>query len=339
MERAAEFEQQVAAYFRLHHYEAATNRKLEGRSGAVHEIDVLARRSDGITEFSVAVECKAWATPIEKDVVSRLAMVIADTGINKGIIASLHGWRVGAEQAARQAGIELWGSDELAQRLGAVKLAELGTPTRNRRVVSALRRIALSADDLDRAAQAQSGGVLGIGREEQVWASMVWIPFHLIGVRYSTHVKEFLRRSTTKVAPLWLVYSALNDTRFAMLLAQPALADEAVPNAVPPRTKPKVLTDSLTKTLARFHQVSTSRAKAKYADRLKDLGLPDGTDSLTVETVALVYHPFWVSQFRRRGQERLVAINAASGLFDPPTSVALTENLSFVGAAVRPADK
>lgn len=71
-QRGRALEQQVAAYFASHGYHVETDRVLVGRSGGRHEIDVLGDKSDALTSFRVAVEYKAWNSPIEKDVVSKL---------------------------------------------------------------------------------------------------------------------------------------------------------------------------------------------------------------------------------------------------------------------------
>lgn len=115
----------MAEYFRSHGYEARCNEVLEGRSGGRHEIDVLAEKSDPLTTYRVAVECKAWKQPIKKDVVSKLNYIVGDLGLNKGIIVSLSGWRSGADRTAVDLGIDLWGPDELRRHLGDSAAGEL----------------------------------------------------------------------------------------------------------------------------------------------------------------------------------------------------------------------
>src|SRR5262245_42805170 len=85
-ETGRRLEQQMAVFFQTHGYAARCNEVLEGRSGGRHEIDVYAEKSDALTTFRVAVECKAWQHPIEKDVVSKLHYVMTDLGLSKGII-------------------------------------------------------------------------------------------------------------------------------------------------------------------------------------------------------------------------------------------------------------
>jgi len=126
-EKGRELEEKIEKYLQLNGYQTRRNVVLEGKSGGKHEIDILAEKSDTITTVRIMVECKAWNKPIDKDVVSKVGYVLQDLGLNKGIIVSLKGWRVGAEKAARELGIDLWGKDEIENKLGKIALAELET--------------------------------------------------------------------------------------------------------------------------------------------------------------------------------------------------------------------
>lgn len=68
-------EQRVAQYFERNGYTAHVNHREQGRSGLLHEIDVLAEKRDAAGIHRVVVECKAWRSPIEKDVVYKLEKV------------------------------------------------------------------------------------------------------------------------------------------------------------------------------------------------------------------------------------------------------------------------
>lgn len=334
LSKGARLEQQIAQYFRLNGYEADSNVKREGKSGAVHEIDVLAKKDDGITEFSLAVECKAWSHPIEKDVVSKLSMVMADLGLNKGIIVSLQGWRVGAERSAEQAGIELWGPDELTQRLGTVALAELNAGAGNQYSVVAVAVPKVSDANLQLAMDRESRGVLGLGREEERWSGLVWVPFHLIELHYATMVKEFLRKPTIKMTPAWGLYNALDDKHYTTLMEEPIQTTVAAEHVVPAKTRPKSLASLLVTTVKKSHEVTTDNALARYQEKLETLGLPTNLENLSTDKQSVVHCPFYVGFFRRRGNERIVAIDAETGQFDPEVSASLTGMLAYVSEAV-----
>ncbi len=142
----ADLERRIEQYLSLHGYACLRNAVVEGRSGGRHEVDVLAETSDGVTGYRLAVECKARQRPVEKDVVAKLAFVVGDLGLHKGIVVSLCGSRLGAEQTARELGIELWGPAELESRLGQVALAELAAGPAPRLGVQALPLVELAMD-------------------------------------------------------------------------------------------------------------------------------------------------------------------------------------------------
>jgi len=66
--------------------------KVRGKSGVDHQIDVLTSHSDGIHTYRTAIECKYWEDSINKDIVMKVAEIIEDAGINKGVIVSKRGF-------------------------------------------------------------------------------------------------------------------------------------------------------------------------------------------------------------------------------------------------------
>lgn len=66
--------------------------KVPGKSGVSHQIDVLTSHSDGIHEYKTAIECKYWDKKINKDIVMKLAVIIKDAGISKGVVVSKLGF-------------------------------------------------------------------------------------------------------------------------------------------------------------------------------------------------------------------------------------------------------
>jgi hypothetical protein len=66
--------------------------KVKGKSGVDHQIDVLTSHSDGIHTYKTAIECKFWEENINKDIVMKVAEIIEDAGINKGVIVSKKGF-------------------------------------------------------------------------------------------------------------------------------------------------------------------------------------------------------------------------------------------------------
>lgn len=167
MEKGRELESKIERFFQLNGYKTQRNVVLEGKSGGKHEIDVLAEKSDGVTTFRLMIECKAWDKPIEKDVVSKVSYVLRDLGLNKAIIVSLKGWRIGAEKSANELGIEVWGRDEIEEKLGKVAIAELET-LEFKKVVKGFPQM-IKEEQIKPVIETESKGVLGFRREEIIW--------------------------------------------------------------------------------------------------------------------------------------------------------------------------
>jgi Holliday junction resolvase len=90
--RGHHLEQRIAGFLEQHGYTVTTNVRVPGRSGAIHELDVVGDKSDGLTTFRLVVECKAWASSIDKDVIYKLGAELADLGAARGIVVALSGW-------------------------------------------------------------------------------------------------------------------------------------------------------------------------------------------------------------------------------------------------------
>nr|WP_299382192.1 restriction endonuclease [Allomuricauda sp.] len=81
--------------------------KVPGKSGATHQIDVLTTHSDGIHDYQTAIECKYWEKKLNKDVVMKVASIIDDTDIDKGVIVSKRGFTEDGKSFAKQKNIGL----------------------------------------------------------------------------------------------------------------------------------------------------------------------------------------------------------------------------------------
>ncbi len=78
-----------------------------GKSGVVHQIDVLAAHSDGIHEYLTDIECKYWEKYIDKDIVMKVKSIVEDCNFSKGIVVSKNGFSKDAIQYAENVGIGL----------------------------------------------------------------------------------------------------------------------------------------------------------------------------------------------------------------------------------------
>ncbi len=81
--------------------------KVEGKSGVKHQIDVLASHSDGIHNYTTAIECKYWKDNVSKDTIMKVAAIIEDAKIDKGVIVSKQGYTPDAIEFAKYKNIGL----------------------------------------------------------------------------------------------------------------------------------------------------------------------------------------------------------------------------------------
>jgi hypothetical protein len=81
--------------------------KVKGKSGVNHQIDVLTSHTDGIHTYKTAIECKYWKENVNKDIIMKVAEIIEDSAINKGVIVSKCGFTPDAIDFAKYKNIGL----------------------------------------------------------------------------------------------------------------------------------------------------------------------------------------------------------------------------------------
>jgi len=126
--KGIEFEKFVVELFRKAGFIVQHNVVLQGKSGAKHQIDVLAMYRTPVTEFKVLVECKNWDKPINKDVVMKVYNEVQDLGFDKGIIITQSYPTVDALRSASATNVEIIDRYKLAsiiEELGVKELKEL----------------------------------------------------------------------------------------------------------------------------------------------------------------------------------------------------------------------
>ena len=89
---------------------------VKGKSEVNHQIDVLTKHSDGIHTYKTAIECKYWDKNINKDIIMKVAEIVEDTGLNKGIIVSKLGFTPDAIKFAKYRNIGLVELRELTEK-------------------------------------------------------------------------------------------------------------------------------------------------------------------------------------------------------------------------------
>ncbi|MBK1620328.1 hypothetical protein CKO42_18160 [Lamprobacter modestohalophilus] len=83
------------------------NCKVLGKSGVCHQVDVLTDHSVGVHVYKTAIECKFRERKRSKDDVTKLAEIIEDARIHKGVIVSKNGFTEDAIAFAQYKNIDL----------------------------------------------------------------------------------------------------------------------------------------------------------------------------------------------------------------------------------------
>jgi Holliday junction resolvase len=328
-EKGMDLERRIAQYFVEHGYVVTTNQTLTGRSGGRHEIDVLAQRNDGVTTFRVAIECKAWQQPIDKEVVAKVAYVSGDVGINKAIIVSLHGWQIGAELAATQQGVELWGPSELEQRLGRVTASgALAGPFR--RSASGFR-IAVGRPIAEGLIKGERWGLFWHEAETIDRVEQLWIPVWVLGLACSR-----VERNKLRTTPQWNVYEAITGTLVTQLAGEPQLAEIDVGRSrLVHQVTSKMIARRLATAIQKIRSVVTESARNRYARQLRSMGVPPDVREASIDRALEGYFPVFAGFLSHKGTQRVMVVDAVWGKLWPNLGSVLTANVGYIAEAIK----
>ena len=336
-ERGRRLEQHIAAYFSSYGYVVQSNQVLTGRSGGRHEIDVLAEKTDPLTSFRIAVECKAWSHPIEKDVVSKLHYVMTDLGIHKGVVVSLAGVRTGAQTAAAELGIDVWGPDELRRHLGESVFADVAGGAPPPRGGSGRMAygwpFGADASHAHEAIRREGKGRLGLRTlENTTWFAPIWVPAYLLRLTVAQPHTKRLRQQITSVV-LDNAYEALGGGYIGSISSGPVELPLADVVAIKPKCRETQVHGSLRKAVEARQKVTSTAAVERHNANLRRLGLPVPCQTLSIDQTILVHLPAYAGLLQTTGQDRMVAVDGITGMVDPRLSQALTSHLAHVRAS------
>ncbi len=335
--RGAALEAVIEAYFARHGYDTRSNAVVQGRSGNAHELDVVARRSDALTEYTTVVEAKSWEARVGKDVVAKLAYVLADLGMHKGIIAAPGGFSSGASVAARELGIELWDGADMERRLGADVLAAAaqGRSAPRPGAIATVRAFAhaRSPDSAAVVLRQAARGRLGLGAERLVWQGALWLPVHVVAYRVADPAPptRYARRAgSSRSRILEVAYDGLGG---AALDGVP-LADHdlEVPArvAIAPLSGVAGITRAVRDALLALGRVTSERSVERHRATLDAAGLPDDALTVIVEGDHLEHVPVYVGLLEGGSDQRAVVIDALDGRPWDELSDSVTRHLGEV---------
>lgn len=327
-------EQRIAQFLGSHGYASTTNVRVVGRSGATHELDVVADKSDDLTTFRMVVECKANTAAIDKEVVFKLAAELADIGAARGIIVSLSGWTVQAAQAAAQSNIELWGPDELRKRLGTDLIHEL-QGARWPTVAAQGLPFTVALEQAHPKLQRQARGRLGFGGDELAWVGRAWLPAWSLQIAI-TRMEGHLHR-VPRVSRIWNLFEGMQGVLMASSAAPPSLADVDVGGGYLEALVHKGVIDrDIRKNFDQMVKVKTAAAKQRYAATLARYGLHLPFTGVAVEETTLIYYPLWIGFLRKGARERVAVVDGLSGADRPDLCESLTANVHVVRNSLTP---
>lgn len=324
-------EQRVAQYFERNGYSSRINHREQGRSGLVHEIDVLAEKRDAAGVHRVVVECKAWRSPIEKDVIYKLEKVMQEAGLTKGIVVSVGGLRSGARIAAEQAHVEIWGPDEIRHHLGDEALA--GLPLRAPETATAVP-VSIDRSAAEREIRKARSGFGGVGGEDVDAVDLVWIPgieFHLA----VTRIRPGLIRDKEELVRRWVLFEALTGRLIGARDEGRSFetVDLDAPVVRQQRSAAQVLSE-VRKVLGKHRNAKSDAALKARQEAYNAVGLPGSSREFAVEAEKAVFVPFFIGTLSRKGTERLVAIHAENGARVEAVERALHEKVDVLRRAL-----
>lgn len=115
VEKGSDFERELMAQFKREGYEVSHNIRLTGKSGVVHQIDLIATYDAPLHKSTILIEAKDHLTPIGKDAVIKLASIREDLSMGHAILITTSGFTPSAlKTAAMYENLELWDGQKTA---------------------------------------------------------------------------------------------------------------------------------------------------------------------------------------------------------------------------------
>ncbi|MEM3553280.1 MAG: hypothetical protein QXE15_06600, partial [Candidatus Bathyarchaeia archaeon] len=116
---------------------------------------------------------------------------------------------------------------------------------------------------------------------------------------------------------------------------EPFLKEIEVENIIQPKIKPTKIKNNIVKILEKYLEVITPKAKQRYADILRKMGIPLPVTSVSIDKITEIFYPFYISLFRKGEKERIIAIDCVDGSIDKTVGSALTSNLSYIKESLK----
>ncbi|MBI3860084.1 MAG: restriction endonuclease [Thaumarchaeota archaeon] len=121
-EKGLALELKLAELFKAKGYEAVHNVKKVGRSGAEHQIDVLASYRNPLHTSTLVIEAKSYDAPIDKERIMKLIQIVDDVGADRGVIITTSYFTPDAIKTAEGHNIDLWNREHLTRIIGEMEV-------------------------------------------------------------------------------------------------------------------------------------------------------------------------------------------------------------------------
>lgn len=199
VEKGTSLEVELSALFEQNGYMVRHNAKMEGRSGAVHQIDVHATYETPLYKTTVLIEAKNHQSNIDKDTVMKLASIRDDLSAGHAILATTSGFTPGAlKTAALYGNIDLWDGSRTASLLDGIRRrADDGPGGRDASALPLAVQARVGADEARAAfaevvAKRAKGGFMGRGKvtESIVAVDTVWHPYYDVDLDAEVRIVE-----------------------------------------------------------------------------------------------------------------------------------------------------
>lgn len=199
LEKGTGFELKIADLFKQKGYHVTHNIRLQGKSGAEHQIDVLAEYKAPLHTSRIIIEAKSYQNNIDKDIIMKLIQIQQDLSADRAILATTSEFTPGALQTASQyANLELWDRAKIASFLGEMQLIDTSdgvkqTPTNSIKMIETkVTQSIVEQYAKEQAEKRSKGGFMGRGKVEEKFlaATKFLYPYYDVDMEAQTYQVE-----------------------------------------------------------------------------------------------------------------------------------------------------
>ncbi len=221
-EKGLALELKLLEIFKKANYNVIHNVKKVGRSGAEHQIDLLAEYKCPLHTSQIIIEAKSYQSPVDKDRIMKLIQIVNDIGADHGIIITTSYFTPDAIITAKGNNIDLWDRNILTKYVGEIVLTgtEKGL-TKEIQVKEKTAQPLISIQDAEKIEnefleKRAKGGFLGSGKiiEKLNKISLGYYPYYEIELQATVNEVEktglMSKRTVNKIVSNKICVNALS---------------------------------------------------------------------------------------------------------------------------------